>query len=113
MKNLIILITFLAASLFITNQENIAIGGYDPVSYFEGEPVKGDPAFEWEWQGMVWLFTTQNNMKLFQNDPHKYAPQNSGNCPIAERRQRGQPLLWKIDDGKLYLFCSKTARDNS
>lgn len=88
--------------------ENIAVGGYDTVSYFRGNgvPVAGLAKFAAEHDGAVYHFSTAENMKAFQDNPAAFAPQYGGHCAWAMSRGSlapGDPTLYKIVDGKLYL----------
>ncbi len=89
--------------------ENIAVGGYDTVSYFQGDgvPVKGDARFTVEHDGAEWHFANQKNADAFKADPDAYAPQFGGHCAWAlganGRLAPGDPTVYKIVDGKLYL----------
>ena len=90
----------------------LAIKGYDPVAYFvDGQAVKGEKAYRYEWQGATWRFSSEEHKKRFIEDPEKYAPQYGGYCAWSVS-QGGKvtidPKMWKIVDGKLYLnFNSK------
>jgi hypothetical protein len=90
-----------------TDSNNVAIEGYDTVAYFtEGEPVRGDPAYEHEWQGARWQFSSAGHRDLFAGAPDRYAPRYGGFCSGAMadgRKFRADPEAWKIIDGKLYL----------
>ncbi len=56
-----------------------AIKGYDSVAYFtQGQPVKGLEEFKFAWGGATWLFSSRENLEMFQKDPEKYAPQYGG-----------------------------------
>lgn len=109
----ILLGTFMAPSAYAkepeiyTKGDNLAVGGYDAVSYFTvGKPVKGDSAHQMEWKGAQWLFSSAENLQLFEADPEKYAPQYGGYCAWAVARNKiasGSPKQWEIVDGKLYL----------
>lgn len=89
----------------------IAIDGYDPVAYFEdGEPRKGSPKFEHDWNGATWRFGSQAHRDAFAADPEAYAPQFGGYCAwaVSEGYTAGiDPEAWSIVDGKLYLNYSK------
>lgn len=92
--------------------ENIAVGGYDTVSYFRGNgaPVVGLAKFAAEHDGAVYHFSTAENMKAFQDNPAAFAPQYGGHCAWAMSRGSlapGDATLYKIVDGKLYLNFNK------
>ncbi|MEM7611059.1 MAG: YHS domain-containing (seleno)protein [Pseudomonadota bacterium] len=86
---------------------NTALKGYDPVSYFTtGSPAKGDKSFSHEWQGAKWLFTSAENRDRFIAAPEDFAPQYGGYCAWAVAQgytASGDPEVWKIVDGKLYI----------
>jgi len=98
------------AEVFTGLVEGVAVGGYDPVAYFtEGAPRKGDPAITTEYKGATWRFSSEANRALFAADPDKYAPQYGGYCAYALAQgalAKGEPEVWKIEDGKLYLNYS-------
>ena len=84
-----------------------ALNGYDPVAYFEaGQPVKGDTRFTHEYKGATWQFANAAHRDRFIADPEAYAPQYGGYCAWAVAQgstASGDPMFWKIVDGKLYL----------
>lgn len=87
---------------------NVAVSGYDTVSYFQGNgaPVRGDARFKVRHNGAVYHFSSQANADLFAGNPDAYAPQYGGHCAWAMSRGAlapGDPTLYKIHDGKLYL----------
>ncbi|SNS43982.1 YHS domain-containing protein [Ekhidna lutea] len=88
-----------------------AIKGYDPVAYFKnGEPVKGSESFSFEWTGVEWRFSSQENLEAFKAEPEQYAPQFGGYCAYAVGNgytYESSPMAWRIVDGKLYLNYSK------
>ncbi len=93
--------------------DDLAIKGYDTVSYFNtGKALKGSESFTFKWHNMTWYFSTKENRDLFAAGPEKYAPQYDGYCAWAmteARKAHTDPEEWKIVDGKLYLNCSRAA----
>ena len=92
--------------------ETLALSGYDAVSYFNGEtPVKGTRDYRVRYQGFDYQFASADNAAAFQADPIKYAPQYGGYCAWAiganDALAPGDPEVYKIVDGKLYLNFSK------
>ncbi len=66
--------------------DGIAIGGYDPVSYFpEGgaAPRPGDPRFTATHEGRVYRFASLENQTRFRSDPERYEPLFGGWCAQA------------------------------
>ncbi len=67
-----------AASINV-NSEGVAIKGYDTVAYFtQGRPIPGNKEFHHMWENAMWFFSSQEHLKLFQDNPVKYAPQYGG-----------------------------------
>ncbi|MEO9482986.1 MAG: YHS domain-containing (seleno)protein [Ekhidna sp.] len=112
-STLIILLTFssFAQKSKIYTTTDGAIKGYDPVAYFvQGEPVKGEDKFTFEWKDTDWYFGSQENLDAFKENPEKYAPQFGGYCAYGVSKgalYKIDPEAWKIVEGKLYLNYSK------
>ena len=99
------------SEIFTGLKTGLAVAGYDPVAYFtQNKPVMGNPSIAFEYQGARWLFSSAANRDAFKADPAKYAPQYGGYCAYAVSQgytAKGEPEVWKIVDGKLYLNFSK------
>jgi YHS domain-containing protein len=85
-----------------------AVSGYDVVSYFQGngQPQKGSDKFTVQNDGVTYMFASAENAAMFKAEPAKFAPQYGGHCAWAMSRGSlapGDPTLYKIVDGKLYL----------
>jgi hypothetical protein len=84
----------------------LALGGYDPVSYFDGAPAKGDARFTMTLQGVEYRFASAANRARFGASPDAFLPQYGGYCAWAVSRgytAKSDPLAWKVVNGKLYL----------
>lgn len=97
-----------------TGSDGLAINGFDTVAYFAvGSAAKGDPKYEFAWNGAKWLFASAENLERFRQNPEAYAPQFGGYCSYAVSRgytADADPEAWKIVDGKLYLNYNKDVR---
>lgn len=86
---------------------SVAVGGYDPVAYFtQGKPVEGSKDFTATWNGATFRFASAENRDRFKANPQAFAPQYGGYCAWAVANgytASGDPRVWKIVDGKLYL----------
>lgn len=95
---------------------SLATGGYDPVSYFkDGVPRLGDARFTMNYKGATWRFASQANLDAFRSNPAAYAPQYGGYCAWAVSQgytASGDPLVWNIVGGKLYLNYNKDVQAN-
>ena len=89
------------------------LDGYDPVSYFAGgAPVKGTGAITAEFHGEQYSFTSTGNRDAFLASPETYLPQYAGNCAYAVSLGKlvpGDPQVFKVVDGKLYLNVTRRA----
>lgn len=87
----------------------VALQGMDVVSYFKGGPVKGQAAFRHDFDGARYLFASALNKAAFVADPDRYLPQFNGLCTTGLSlgiNGQSDPMLWKIVDGRLYLFSA-------
>ena len=90
--------------------KNVAVGGYDAVSFFTSSPVEGKSEFSYDYKGAEWTFSTEANRDLFSANPEAFAPQYGGYCAWAiagGKLAKGSPKHWTIEDGKLYLNYNK------
>ena len=94
---------------------NLAIEGYDSVSYFkEKSPLKGKPEFKHVWKKATYNFSSQENLDSFKESPEKYAPQYGGYCAYAMSLDAVSPVdpkVFQVVEGKLYLQHNKKAQD--
>jgi len=86
----------------------LAIGGYDPVAFYtDGKPILGGPDLEYSYGGAVWRFANIGNREAFASRPDVYMPQFGGYDPLGVAHGvalAGNPLLWLISGGRLFLF---------
>lgn len=120
MQKIILLLLVTAASFNLSGQsvqarekqynlkKGLAIEGYDPVSYFQGEPAEGDEKYSYKHQGVTYYFVSQQNLNQFKAEPEKYEPAYGGWCAYAMgssgEKVKVDPETFKIIDNKLYLF---------
>jgi YHS domain-containing protein len=120
MKNLLIVLCLLVANQLSVAQtqaerikhfntkKNIAIEGYDPVSYFDGKPLEGKSAISLSHQGITYHFANATNQQKFKANPEKHEPAYGGWCAYAMgeagEKVKIDPETFKIIDGKVYLF---------
>lgn len=93
----------------------VGLKGVDPVSYFNpGKPEKGASAINYDFDDVRYLFVSQKNRAIFAANPERYSPQFGGLCATglsAGMNAEADPRVFKIVDGKLYVFSSTAARD--
>ncbi len=114
----------LAAPAFAGEQyvddTGFAASGYDVVAYFDlpqaapgqsqSAGVPGSTGFTAEYNGATFAFATAENRDKFLADPAQYAPQYDGHCAYGVAKGGkvpGNPNLWRIVDGKLYLNITR------
>ena len=103
------------------DETGYALSGYDPVALFDlkqsavgkrqPEAVPGKTTITAEYNGATWAFASEANREKFLADPEKYAPAYDGHCAygVAQGgKVPGNPNLWRIIDGKLYLNITPT-----
>jgi hypothetical protein len=94
--------------------KDVAIRGFDVVSYFEtGKAEKGTRDLSFEWDGVIWRFSKPGHRQLFIANPEAYAPRYGGWCAygVSENyKARTNPVAWTIVDGKLYLNYNKRVK---
>lgn len=105
----VLAVGFWTTNSFADNVETSTTGvlGYDLVSYHtDGKPVRGDGNNLVVVDGVTYLFANEANKKAFEKDPEKYLPAYGGFCAFGVsvgKKFVGDPEVWKIVDGKLYL----------
>jgi YHS domain-containing protein len=85
----------------------LAVHGYDVVAYFtDGKPTSGRAKHSSVYKGATYRFTSEEHLKAFEQRPERYVPQYGGYCAFGVSvgaKFDGDPHLWRIVDGKLYL----------
>jgi len=102
------------------DETGFAVSGYDVVSYFDlpqsqvgqpqQSPLAGSAAFTVDYNGSVFAFSTETNRERFLANPTAYVPQYDGHCAFGVAqggKVPGNPTLWRIVDGKLYLNITR------
>lgn len=120
-KSTLVSTAFLASSFSFAanievnaNDNDLAIQGYDTVSYFtEGTPTKGSDKYTSAYNGAIYHFASADNRDLFKADPAKYAPQYGGFCAFGvavNQKFDTDPTAWHIKGDKLYLNLNKNVQ---
>src|SRR4051794_15151660 len=86
----------------------VALGGFDPVSYFLPEgPQAGRSDLEFVWGGVAWRFAREANRAAFEAAPTAYAPGIGGydaQAACGGRVVDASPFIFVIVRNRLYLF---------
>lgn len=92
----------------VDRNTGLAIGGVDPVAYFDGNgPKVGRADLEFHYARAVWRFSNEGNRAAFVANPEIYMPRFGGYDPVAIGRgvgAAGNPAVWQIENQRLYLF---------
>ena len=92
---------------------NIALEGYDILTFFDNDPKKGKTKHMVEYEGIEYLFASKKNMRSFKAEPKKYLPQMGGFCAVAAAMNSVEELqtydLYEVVDGKLYFNKNEKA----
>jgi YHS domain-containing protein len=102
------------------DKTGLAVSGYDVVSYFnlpqskvgqpQQSPLPGSAAITASHNGATFAFATEANRDTFLANPVAFVPQYDGHCAYGVAKGGkvpGNPTLWRIVDGKLYLNITK------
>jgi len=85
----------------------LALRGYDPVSYFEGDaPLAGQANLSATHDGATYRFASEGNLDAFEASPTRYVPRFGGFCAYGVsvgKKFDGDPLVYTLHAGKLYL----------
>ena len=96
------------------NMDGVALKGYDPVSYFtDMKPEMGMSDISYKWGGATWRFTSKDHMKMFKENPSKYAPQFGGYCAYALSLNKlvpADPAYWTMKNRMLYVNANADAQ---
>ncbi|WP_254683338.1 YHS domain-containing (seleno)protein [Phaeobacter sp. LSS9] len=97
----------------VSAPKGVAAGGHDVVAFFQdGTAVLGQQTHAILWHGAVWRFASSQNQERFELNPRAYAPRFGGYCAYALSKgylAPGNPSLWVIADGRLYLLNNPSA----
>lgn len=97
-------------STALTDEAGLALGGHDPVSYFDAAgPVPGSADHEFAHEGVRYRFASPANRDRFAEDPARFLPEFGGYCAWAVADGEGSlvevdPRSFLIQDGRLLLF---------
>ena len=94
-------------------ENNIAVHGYDTVSYFSGAAQKGSAEYSVIYQNITYHFSTDKNLSTFKQSPTDFIPQFGAFCAFATGKgftADTDPQAWTIIDSNLYLFADNDVK---
>jgi len=91
-----------------TNAETvIPLEGLDPVMLTQGKEVQGDMKFTVTRGQFQYLFASAENKAIFEKDPARYEIQLGGHCARMGPPTGGNPDLYTVHNGRIYIFGSE------
>lgn len=92
------------------HDHEVALKEFDPVSYFSGNPTRGNAKIAYTYKAITYYFSSEANRDTFIKAPGKYEPAYGGWCAytmaINGQRVKIDPKTYKIVNGKVYLFSN-------
>lgn len=99
---------FTVAAQSNLSKNNVAVSGFDVVSYHKNKAIEGNVNYKVNHKGAVYLFDNEVHKSTFEANPEKFIPQYGGWCAYAMGNNGKKvvinPEAFTIEDGKLYLF---------
>lgn len=84
----------------------VPIEGLDPVLLIQGKEAQGDEAYSVTRGRFRYLFAGAETKAAFERDPARYEIQLGGTCARMGPSTQGNPDLYSVHDGRIYLFGS-------
>jgi YHS domain-containing protein len=111
--SLLLVIVLLGCSTTTANAQStssetlIPLEGLDPVMLSEGKEVQGDMKYKVTRGRFQYLFANAENMAMFEKDPSRYEIQLDGHCARMGAPTSGNPDLYAVHNGRIYIFGSE------
>ena len=109
-RSLLVVIALIACST-ITRAQNseavIPLEGLDPVMLSQGKEVQGDMKFKVTRGKFQYIFANAENKAPFEKDPARYEIQLDGACARMGAPTTGNPDLYFVHNGRIYIFGSE------
>ena len=84
----------------------IPLEGLDPVMLSQGKEVQGDLKLSVKRGRFEYLFANAENKATFEKEPSRYEIQLEGNCARMGAPTSGDPDLYAVHNGRIYVFGS-------
>ena len=95
--------------------DNVAVSGYDLLSYFEAQAEPGNTKFSSHYRGATYLFSTAAHLESFESDPKRFLPAYGGYCAYGITMGKQLSSYPEVDDifaGALHTFLKKSTKKN-
>ena len=90
----------------------IPLEGLDPVLLSQGKEVQGDMKYKVTRGRFQYLFASAENKAAFEKDPSRYEIQLDGHCARMGAPTTGNPDLYFVHNGRIYIFGSEECQTN-
>lgn len=100
-------LTAIASAQSPTADTLIPLEGLDPVMLSQGKEVQGDMKYKVTRGRFQYLFANEENKSTFEKDPSKYEIQLDGHCARMGAPTTGDPDLYAVHNGRIYIFGSE------
>lgn len=85
----------------------VPLEGLDPVLLVSGKEAQGDEQFSVTRGRFRYLFASAETKAAFENEPGRYEIQLGGTCARMGPTVRGNPDLFLVHEGRIYIFGSE------
>jgi YHS domain-containing protein len=85
----------------------IPLEGLDPVMLSQGKEVQGDMKFQVTRGQFRYIFANAENKAAFEKDPSQFEIQLNGSCARMGAPTSGNPDLYAVHKGRIYIFGSE------
>jgi len=108
-RSLIVVLVLLGCSTFIARAQEavIPLEGLDPVMLVQGKEVQGDMKYKVTRGRFQYLFANAENKATFEKEPSRYEIQLDGSCARMGAPTTGNPDLYFVHNGRIYIFGSE------
>jgi len=99
-------------------QNGVGLKGYDPVAVFPeggGQAQVGQEQFKFEYLGVLYYFSSAQNLETFAQNPEKFEPSYGGWCAYAMAQGCKidiDPAIFTIKGSRIHYFVSNRAKRN-
>jgi len=105
---IVIVLACAVASAQSPNAETvIPLEGLDPVMLTQGKEVQGDVKLMVTRGRFQYIFANAENKAAFEKDPSRYEIQLNGSCARMGAPTTGNPDLYLVHNGRIYVFGSE------
>jgi YHS domain-containing protein len=99
--------TTIASAQVSAPQTVIPLEGLDPVMLSQGKEVQGDMKFKVTRGPFQYIFASAESKATFEKDPSRYEIQLGGHCARMGAPTSGNPDLFVVHNGRIYIFGSE------